>query len=146
MKVSRRSMIVAGVTAFVGLRYAYKWRYGDPEEVIVAILKRRVAYLRVDTKSFEPFAKAYVVARRQYRERLKHLSVAAGPLQYFTPYSWLRPGHPMRRLENNVVSMFLLSTDFFHNGADEGRVVSYVAFYDPMVAVCRNPFVNQRAG
>ena len=34
---------------------------------------------------------------------------------------------------------FLLSTDFFQNGADESRLVRYVSFYDPYVSPCWNP-------
>ncbi len=34
---------------------------------------------------------------------------------------------------------FLLSTDFFPNGADEARVVRYVMYYDPYVSPCWNP-------
>jgi len=33
--------------------------------------------------------------------------------------------------------MFLLPSDFFVNGSDEGRVVGYTGFYDPLRA-CMN--------
>ena len=34
---------------------------------------------------------------------------------------------------------FLLSTDFFQNGADESRFIRYASFYDPYVSPCWNP-------
>src|SRR5690606_33907622 len=34
---------------------------------------------------------------------------------------------------------FLLSTDFFQNGADETRTLRYVAFFDPYVTPCLTP-------
>lgn len=35
---------------------------------------------------------------------------------------------------------YLMSTDFFLNGADESRVVRYVMLHDPYVSPCWNPF------
>ena len=37
---------------------------------------------------------------------------------------------------------FLLSTDFFQNGADEGRTIHYAAFFDPYATPCYNPLVS----
>jgi len=49
----------------------------------------------------------------------------------------------VRRLRDGEVafplSHFLLSTDFFVNGADESRVVQYVAYHDKTLP-CSNPF------
>jgi hypothetical protein len=145
-KPSRRTIILGSLAGLVGARLLYKWYWGDPRDVIEAILTRRVGHLRVEAKAFSTFATAYLKARAEHEESLRHLSAASLVLQFFTPYSWVGIRHPLRRLENNVVSMFLLSTDFFQNGADERRLVSYVAFYDPNAAVCRNPFVNQNPG
>ena len=38
---------------------------------------------------------------------------------------------------------FLLSSDFFWNGADESRPVGYRAYYDPYAQACANPFAHQ---
>ena len=38
---------------------------------------------------------------------------------------------------------FLLSSDFFWNGADESRTVRYRVYYDPYVQPCANPFAKQ---
>jgi hypothetical protein len=53
-------------------------------------------------------------------------------------------GHPLRRLEDNIVTEYLLSTDFFFHDADESREVRYLSFYEPRLAPCRNPFANLR--
>jgi len=42
----------------------------------------------------------------------------------------------------DLYTRFLLSNDFFQNGADESRAMHYVAFYDPYVTACRNPFAR----
>ena len=44
--------------------------------------------------------------------------------------------------EREFYSRFLLSSDFFRKGADESRRVHYVAFYDPYVIGCPNPFAQ----
>ena len=40
-----------------------------------------------------------------------------------------------------VPSRFLLSTDFFQNGADESRPVNYVAFHGAYTTPCYNPLI-----
>ena len=44
---------------------------------------------------------------------------------------------------NSVLfSKFLLSSDYYRNGADPKRPVRYVMFYDPYVSPCWNPFAR----
>ena len=40
---------------------------------------------------------------------------------------------------------FLASTDFFQNGGDESRPLTYVSYYDPYVSTCYNPFADASA-
>lgn len=137
--------MVGGVVVLVAAPYAaYQWRYGKPSKVVIAILKRRVGYLKTEAGSFERFASEYVEYKRGYVAQLARLSVIALPLTYVTLYRWLPMGHPLRRLEDNVVTKYLLSTDFFLNGADESRNVRYLSFYEPHRAPCRNPFAHLR--
>jgi hypothetical protein len=144
MKFDRRTLVALGATTgLLGLYAMFKWRFGDATEVVVAILKRRVGYLRVESESFHVFAKDYVVFRKEYEQDLKKLSVASLPLRFMSPYAWLDQGHAFRRLEDNVVSKFLLSTDFFQNGGNDRTLVKYLSFYDPQRAVCRNPLARR---
>jgi len=148
-KLSRRKFIggaLAGAALLVAAPYTfYQWRFGRPTSVVVAVLKRRVGYLTTEPGSFERFAREYVEYKKGHREQLAKLSVVAFPLTYLTLYRWLPMGHPMRRLEDNVVTRYLLSTDFFIHSADESREVKYLSFYEPHTAPCRNPFANLRA-
>lgn len=43
------------------------------------------------------------------------------------------------RYDSLLYERFLLSTDFFPNGADESRKVSFVRYYDPYLSPCWNP-------
>lgn len=144
MKLSRRKFLVLGLAASAAPLYAlYMWRWGDPTDIIIAILKRRVGYLRIKHDTFHDFAKSYVSSRKNYERKLATLSAISLPLQYFSPYRWLAQGNAFLRLEDNVVSTYLLSTDFFANGANEQRTVSYISFYDPYTRPCGNPFNRQ---
>jgi hypothetical protein len=147
-KLSRRAFLFrasAGLAVLVAAPYAlYQLKYGKAANVVIAILKRRVGYLRVDPDSFERFASEYLQYKRGHAKQLARLSVVAFPLTYLTLYRLLPMGHPLRRLEDNVVTRYLLSTDFFFHDADESRKINYVSFYDPAATPCRNPFVHLR--
>jgi hypothetical protein len=41
---------------------------------------------------------------------------------------------------HNLVSNYLLSSDFFTAGMDESRLVKYVGLYDPYTRPCSHPF------
>ena len=41
---------------------------------------------------------------------------------------------------NQLVTAYMLSSDFFKNGMDESRVVKYLALYDPYLRPCAHPF------
>jgi len=127
-----------GVVATLGLSRGFR---GNPSAVIVAILERRLGYLQIDRGSLDRFAADYIDTRKRFSRELSLMSLFALPYRYVTPHPWLKRGHALRRLEDNVVSRYLLSTDFFENGANETRPVAYVEFHDPYSIACRNPFV-----
>lgn len=147
-KLTRRALLTGGLaclTVLVAAPYAaYQYRYGNPADIVIAILRRRVGYLRTAPGSFERFANEYLAYKAQHREQLARLSIIALPFTYVTLYRWLPLGHWLRRLEDNVVGKYLLSTDFFIHGADESRRVEYLSFYEPHLAPCRNPFAHLR--
>jgi hypothetical protein len=144
MRLSRRAFLVLGGAAgAAALGGAYLWYFGNPAKFVVAILQRYVGYLRVDRGSFLVFAEEYVKFKPNYEHAFAEAEIADELLEVTNPYKWFGQGTPFRRLDDNIVSRYLLSTDFFQNGADETRAVRYVAFYDPYVTPCRNPFVSQ---
>lgn len=56
-------------------------------------------------------------------------------------WAYLRDLRRYRRRvsKRSARKQFLLSTDFFPNGADETRPIRYVQLYDPYIGVCYNP-------
>ncbi|MBW2293445.1 MAG: hypothetical protein JRG89_02590 [Deltaproteobacteria bacterium] len=77
-------------------------------------IRKHFAYLSIDDQLIETFARD--LSRHQGR---------------WNPDTSPRP-----------YTRFLASTDFFQNGADEARPLRYVAFYDPYVTPCYNPFAS----
>ena len=148
MRLRRRRFLLLGAGGAVVIATGYgvaRWYRGDPTSVIVALLERRLGYLHVDRTSFHRFATDYVESRKEYKQELARMALFSLPYRYVTPYPLLKQGHSLRRLESNVVSQYLLSTDFFEHGADESRPVVYVEFHDPYSIACRNPFVPRPA-
>ena len=45
----------------------------------------------------------------------------------------------MRIFREKLTSQFLLSTDFFQEGMNEGRSIKYALYYDPYINPCYNP-------
>jgi hypothetical protein len=115
---------------------------GAAESHIVAAVRRRLGFLKLDEQGLHAFAKDQVsalLAKRPTWNRLKYhyLSMFA---KQFTRYNRSNDTRSRtQRMEDNFASTYLLSSDFFINGADESRTVEYVSFYDPLRA-CGNPF------
>jgi hypothetical protein len=57
-----------------------------------------------------------------------------------------RAGTGAREEIDAIAARFLLSTDFFQNGADEDRPLRYVAYYDPYRSPCYNPLRDSAEG
>ena len=134
--LSRRIFIALGVALLVplagGMGWALRFTRRDSglearlEHLRMALLERRYRhvplavaivryydYLQIVPGSVEQFVAAY----EQHQERL-------GP-----PVS---PSDGLHR--------FLLSTDFFLQGADERKPVRFIALYAPLVNHCYRPF------
>ncbi|MEM1025619.1 MAG: hypothetical protein AAGD10_20850 [Myxococcota bacterium] len=137
MRITRRHFLWALVLASVGLLAAAVG--ARPVAPVLAILYRRLGYLRVESGSFEAFAGAYVAERPEVKSQLAVLGVASPLLRIWSPYEYLSLDHPLRRLEDNVVSHYLLRTDFFQHGAREDRVIAYLGNER---APCANPLAR----
>jgi hypothetical protein len=144
MKASRRTILSAAIVAGLCLVLGFIARFSfvRAEDIIIAILRRRLGFLDIEAESFEDFASRYVAHKADQRRKLEILAVLSPLWAVWTPYAWLPMGHPLRRLEDNVVSNFLQSTDFFQNGADETRRVQYLGFFMVGDTRCPNPFAR----
>lgn len=143
--IKRRRILLGGlgIAAAAGLGVLGFGRVATESEIASAV-RRRLSFLRLDEAGLRSFAKDQVsvlLAKRPTWNRMKYhfLSVFT---KSFTRYDHSNDKRSrIERLEDGFAATYLLSSDFFLNGADESRTVEYVAFYDPLRA-CGNPFAR----
>lgn len=84
--------------------------------------------------------RAVISVEDRIRSHFDYLQIDQGGLTEYA--TWHRKlfgsGFDARR-DPMFYDRFLLSTDFFRNGADESQLVRYLAFYDPYLSPCWNP-------
>ncbi len=142
--ISRRRVLVGGigVVGAVGLAGWGVGRVGLKAE-IVALLKRRLDFLKLDEKGVQTFATDKVDAIFNKKiptwNRLRYHFGAQLPSysRYYRTDGLSRTA----RFEEGVVQLYLLSSSFFINGADESKLVEYVGYFDP-THPCQNPFAK----
>jgi hypothetical protein len=154
--LSRRSLLLGSLGA---LSLIVGWRFlaGSREATVVAILRRRLAYLDLDRAGVERFARD-LIASGMIDDRKLKTAAMLGPL-FFPLSRSLERDHslavkgaptyqylndPIAHGEDRIVSQFLLSSDFFVHAEDETRTVHYLGFYEPMrnLVACGNPFAR----
>lgn len=119
------------------------WRlvHGSDYESILAIIGKRLAYLNKDPEGVRRFARDLSELHQISSTKMALIS-AAGPL-----YSRLsldgdsRFERSVHHGEERVTSSYLLSSDFFVNGANMSREIRYLGMYDPL-SPCHNPFAR----
>jgi len=110
----------------------------------VSHVRRRLSFLKLDEAGLHAFAKDQVsalLAKRPTWNRWKYhfLSIFT---HSFTKYD-RSDDHRSRveRMTDSFSQTYLLSSDFFINGADPAQPVTYLALYDPL-RPCGNPFAR----
>jgi hypothetical protein len=140
MRMKRRYFLLSGLAGVCGLAGGCYARSSD-EAGIAKVLRKKLGYLKLDPAGVQRFARDMAATKSISSARLRIID-AAGPL-YTRPAltSDNKLDNAIRHGEDRVVTVYLLSTDFFKNGADESRTVYYLHYYDPMIA-CGNPFAR----
>jgi hypothetical protein len=144
--ISRRRLIMGGLGA-VGVAGLGAWGLGRLafQREIASILHRRLGFLKLDESGVRAFAKDQTNATFNKKiptwNRLRYHLLASGTSSYKRFYRSADSRSRIGRFEDTLVSTYLLSSDFFWNGADESRRVNYLAYYDPNRA-CQNPFAR----
>jgi hypothetical protein len=137
----RRRIFVAtaltGLAAFVGWRTLASSDY----DAIVAIIEKRLHYLRKDPDGVRAFARDLAGLHQISSAKIRVVSIARPLYENFALDGDNRFMNGIHHGEERVISGYLLSSDFFANGADESRLVRYLGMYDPLRA-CGNPFAR----
>jgi hypothetical protein len=142
-----RRRVILGALGSVGVAGIGGWVLGHwgLEKEIGSVIHRRLNFLKLDVEGVRAFAKDQTAAAFNKKipslARLRYHFLSAGAPSSKRFYRSSDQRSRVARLEDTFVSTYLLSSDFFLNGADESRTVNYVAYYDPMRA-CQNPFAR----
>ncbi len=134
--VSRRVFLAIGTVILLPLATGVVWalQHTRYDFGLAAKLERLSATYRERRYRDTPLAQAI-------REHYDYLDLAPGTVEQFVE-AYLAPG---ARLDDRPSVMdgldrFLLSTDFFLNGADEAKTVHFRLLYSPMANPCYRPF------
>lgn len=142
--VKRRRLLLGGL-GLIGM--AALGAFGGvfaAEAEIASLVRRRLPFLTLDDAGVHAFSKDYVdniLAKRPtwYRIKFHFYSLFAKPVSGYGFSTDTRSR--LQRTQDNLATIYLLSSDFFAQGADQTRTVQYVALYDP-VRACSNPFAR----
>jgi hypothetical protein len=143
--ITRRRLLIGGL-ATVGVAGLGVLAFGRSaaEQHIMTAVRGRLTFLKLDEAGLHEFAKDQVgalLAKRPTWSRLKYhfLNVFTKSFSKYDRSNDTRTRS--ERAADGFASTYLLSSDFFLNGADVSRTVEYVRFYDPMIP-CGNPFAR----
>jgi len=138
--MKRRYFLLSGLAGICGIA---GWRFAVSSEqaAIAKVLHKRLDYLRLDPAGVQQFCRDLSATGVISSGRLRFID-ALGPIYTLPALSAdNKMDNSICHGEDRVVTLYLLSTDFFKNGADLNRTVSYVRYYDPLIA-CGNPFAR----
>ncbi len=138
--MKRRAFMLAGTAALLGAA-TLRLATSSDHSAIIKVIRKKLPYLQLDEAGMRQFAAD--IARKGIISSFRlHLIDAADGLytaRSLDPDS--RLGRALRHGEDRVITQYLISSDFFINGADKRRIVKYRGYYDPLVA-CSNPFAR----
>jgi hypothetical protein len=137
--VIKRRALLAGLIATGGLLGVGFARSTDAK-TIAAIVYKRLGYLRLDPDGVQRFARDFAARHILSSTRL-HIAGLFWPVYGRLPQEWHdRWSNRINYTEDRVVSVYLISSDFFVNGSDQTKIVHYSAYYDAVAHACGNPF------
>jgi len=142
MVARRRILVGLGIAAVAAFGVWGVEVAGEAE--IASAIRRRLGFLRLDDSGLHSFAKDYiraVLAKRPswYRWKYHIRSLFQKPGARWGISTDTRSRR--ERTDDNLATLYLLSSDLFLKGADESRIIQYVSLYDPMRA-CGSPFAR----
>lgn len=142
---SRRRLIASIIgSGIAGLGGLATWRFTQSSDVdgIAAVLCKRLDYLMLDEDGVRTFADDLAARDIVSTSKLRWIEFAGPVYTRLVPAQGNALTRELNHGEERIVSLYLLSSDFFVNGADETKLVRYLGFYDPLgqINACGNPF------
>lgn len=144
MKVTRRTALKSGLVvavgfAVIGISLKGKFSISSAKTWLSRFtkfgpidardyLKKNFAYLdlQVSDEQFENFYNNYTIDNHKISQKAWDIATGRGEEYH-------------RVAIDNMATAFLMSTDFFLNGADESKPVNYIGCFSPYITPCWNP-------
>jgi hypothetical protein len=124
----RKFLTIAGIGSAVAALTSFKFISTSYEEAAVTIIEKELSFLKLEREGIEKFIADYSKTKNSgYRLAIRG-------------YSFFGVKASQSGKVNQLVTGYLLSTNFFVNKMDEKREVKYVALYDPYARPCSHPF------
>jgi hypothetical protein len=124
----RKFLTIAGVGGVVAALASFKFITHPFESVAKNIIKSELDYLKLDEEGLDKFVADYTKLKdRNYKLTMKG-------------YSLFGINSAKSGKVHQLVTAYLLSSDFFQNKMDETRTIKYVGLYDPYRRPCTHPF------
>jgi hypothetical protein len=124
----RKFLAIAGVGGVLAALASFKFITLPFESVAKRIIISELDYLKLDEEGLDKFVADYTKLKdRNYKLTMKG-------------YSLFGINSAKSGKVHQLVSAYLLSTDFFQNKMDQTRTVKYVGLYDPYTRPCSHPF------
>jgi hypothetical protein len=127
--MKRRSFLT--ITALGGIAAAipsFKFVSTSFETATINLIKGELPFLKLEDEGI----RAFVTDFSKSKSDPYKLTIRA--------YSFFGIDSSRSGKVNQLVSSYLLSTDFFANKMDESRMIKYVGLYDPYLRPCAHPF------
>lgn len=132
----RREFLVLGTASFMLVGAAVAWRWLDRFRPHRMKGERLGYWFQRYRYAALPLAEAIV-------QHFHYLRFERGIAERFErEYATLAAREGFREPRERLYLRFLLSTDFYQNGADESIPLDYVMLFDPHESTCYNPFAT----
>ena len=126
----RKFIAITGLATLAAAFTSFKFITTPFEDAAFNLIKDELDFLALEDEGVRKFVRDFSRSKnRLYRITMKG-------------YSFLGIRSSQSGKVNQLVSAYLLSSDFFVNKMDEKRVIKYVSLYDPYLRPCAHPFTH----
>jgi hypothetical protein len=124
----RKFLTIAGIGGALAALASFKFITDPFESVAKKIIRSELDYLTLDEPGIDRFVADYTKLKdRNYKLMMKG-------------YSLFGVNSSRSGKVHQLVSAYLLSSDFFQNKMDQSKPVKYIGLYDPYLRPCAHPF------
>lgn len=124
----RKFLMIAGIGGAVAAITGFKFIATSFEDAAIALIKDELDFLKLDHEGVVKFVKEFS------KNKDKHYRLT------MRGYSFIGIDSTRSGKVGQMLTAYLLSTDFFMNNMDESKKVKYVGLYDPYMRPCTHPF------